>query len=107
MNNITQMIQKASQMKQKMQEMQEHVRQVELDGEAGGGLVKCRINGRFELKTIRIDPSLVKPDEVEIMEDMIVVAINDARVKAEKLMGEETKKIMSDLGLPAGLGLPF
>ncbi len=107
MNNITQMIQKASQMKQKMQEMQERVRQVELDGEAGGGLVKCRINGRFELKTIRIDPSLVKPDEVEIMEDMIVVAINDARVKAEKLMGEETKKIMSDLGLPAGLGLPF
>jgi len=107
MNNIAQMMQKASQMKQKMQEMQERVRQIELDGEAGRGLVKCRVNGSFELKTIRIDPSLVKPEEVEMMEDMIIAAVNDARVKAEKLMGEETKKIMSDLGLPAGLGLPF
>lgn len=107
MTNIAQMMQKASQMKQKMQEMQERVQQIELTGEAGGGLVKCRVNGRFELKEVRIDPSIIKPEEAGMMEDMIVAAVNDARSKAEKLMGEETGKIMTELGLPAGLDLPF
>jgi DNA-binding YbaB/EbfC family protein len=105
--NIVQMMQKASQMKQKMQEMQARVQGMELTGEAGGGLVTCRVSGRFELKTIKIAPSLINPQEAEVMEDMIVAAINDARRKAEKLMGDETQKIMTDMGLPAGLDLPF
>ena len=107
MTNIVQMMQKASQMKQRMQEMQERVKKIELTGEAGGGLVTCRVTGRFELREVKIDPSLVKPEEVGIMESMIVTAINDARKKTEKLMGEETGKIMSDLGLPPGLDLPI
>jgi DNA-binding YbaB/EbfC family protein len=102
-----QMMQKASQMKQKMQDMQERVQQMELTGEAGGGLVTCMVNGRFELRTLKIDPSLVKTQETEMLEDMVVAAVNDARKKAEKLMGDETEKIMKDLGLPPGLGLPF
>lgn len=107
MVNIVQMMQKASQMKQKMQEMQERVQQMEMTGEAGGGLVKCRVNGRFELKSIKIDPSLINPQEAEMLEDTIVAAINDARKKAEKLMGDETQKIMTDMGLPKGMDLPF
>ncbi|MFH1157505.1 MAG: YbaB/EbfC family nucleoid-associated protein [Pseudomonadota bacterium] len=107
MTNIVQMMQKASQMKQKMQEMQVRVQKIELTGEAGGGLVKCRVNGRFELKGLKVDPSLINPADAEVMEDMIVAAVNDARGKAEKLMGEETGKIMAELGLPAGPDLLF
>ncbi|MBI3440861.1 MAG: YbaB/EbfC family nucleoid-associated protein [Proteobacteria bacterium] len=107
MTNIVQMMQKASQMKQKMREMQTRAGQLEVTGEAGTGMVTCRISGCFELKTIKIDPALIKPQEAQVMEDMIVAAVNDARRKAEQLMGDETKKIMTDLGLPAGLDLPF
>jgi hypothetical protein len=107
MANIVQMMQKASQMKQKMQEMQAKAEQMELVGEAGSGLVKCRVNGRYEIKSLKVDPSLINPKEAEVMEDMIVAALNDARRKAEKMMGDETQKIMNDLGLPKGLDLPF
>lgn len=102
-----QMMQKAGQVKQKMQEMQERVQQTDISGESGGGLVKCRINGRFEVMGLKVDASLIRPAEAEVMEDLIVAALNDARGKAEKLMSEETEKIMRDMGLPPGLGLPF
>jgi DNA-binding YbaB/EbfC family protein len=107
MVNIVQMMQKASQMKQKMREMQERAQQAEVDGEAAGGLVRCRINGRFELKQLKVATSVINPQEAEVMEDLIIAAINDAHRKAETLIGEETKKIMADMGLPAGLDLPF
>lgn len=107
MANIVQMMQKASQMKQKMQEMQVRVQNMDVTGEAGGGLVTCNVSGRFELKSLKVDPSLIKPQEAAVMEDLIVAAINDARRKAEKIMGDETQKIMADMGLPAGLDLPF
>lgn len=107
MANIVQMMQKASQMKQRMQEMQARVQKMEVSGTAGDGLVTCRVSGRFELKSIRIAPSLLNPQEAAMAEDLIVAAINDARRKAEKLMGDETEKIMTDLGLPPGLDLPL
>lgn len=107
MTNIVQMMQKASQMKQKMQEMQARIQKMDITGAAGGGLVTCCVSGRFELKTLRVDPSLINPKDAAVMEDMIVAAINDARRKAEKLMGDETQKIMTDMGLPAGLDLPI
>ena len=107
MANMIQMMQKASQMKQKMKEMQARVEQLEVTGEAGGGLVRCCVSGRFELRTLRIDPSVIRPQEAAVMEDMIVAAVNDARRKAEKLMGDETRKILTDLGLPPNLDLPF
>jgi hypothetical protein len=107
MANIVQMMQKASQMKQKMQELQERVKQTEVTGEASGGLVKCCLSGRFEIKTLKIDPSLINPQEAEVLEDMVIAAVNDARRKVEKLMGDETQKIMAEMGLPAGMELPF
>ncbi len=90
-----------------MQEMQARVQKMEVSGTAGDGLVTCRVSGRFELKSIRIAPSLLNPQEAAMAEDLIVAAINDARRKAEKLMGDETEKIMTDLGLPPGLDLPL
>lgn len=107
MVNMVQMMQKASQMKQKMQEMQARVQQMEVVGEAGGGLVRCRVTGRFEMRGITIDPSVIKPAEAEMLEDLVTAAVNDAREKAEKLMTGETEKIMQELGLPKGMGLPF
>jgi hypothetical protein len=107
MANIVQMMQKASQMKQKMQALQARVKLTEVTGEAGGGLVKCCLSGRFELKTLKIDPSLIVAQEAEVLEEMVIAAVNDARRKVEKLMGDETQKIMTEMGLPAGLELPL
>jgi len=105
--NMMKMMQKAGQMKSKMQEMQESVRQMEVEGESGNGLVKCKISGRFELKNISIDKSIINPEESDVLEDMIIAAMNNAHIKAENIVSEETQKIMSDLGLPAGFELPF
>lgn len=107
MANFVQMMQKAGQMKQRMQDMQARVQQMELPGEAGQGLVTCKVNGRFELKSIKIAPSLLNPSEAEVLEDLVVLAVNDARGRVEKLMSDETAKIMQELGLPANMGLPF
>lgn len=107
MANIMQIMQKAQKFKSSMQEMQERVRATDIDGASGGGLVKCVINGGFELKTLKVDPSLINPQEAEVMEDLIVAAVNDARAKAEKMMTDETQKLMKDMGLPPGLDLPF
>jgi len=105
--NIVQMMQKAKKFKQEMQDLQERVQRMDVDGTAGNGLVTCRMNGRHELKSLKVDPSLIKPDDAEMMEDMIVAAINDARSKAEKFMAEQTQKLMSDMGLPPNMELPF
>ena len=105
--NMMKMMQKAGQMKSKMQEMQASIQDMEVEGEASGGLVKCKISGRFEIKTLTIDKSLVNPDEVDLLEDIVMAALNDAHSKASKTIADETQKIMSDLGLPPGFEMPF
>lgn len=107
MANIAQMMQKAQKFKQQMQEMQNRVQAMELEGTAGAGLVVCRVSGKFELKYLKIDPSIINAAEADVMEDLIIAAVNDARVKAEKTMSDETSKLMKDMGLPPGLDLPF
>ena len=107
MTNFMQMMQKAQVVKQKMQEMQTRVQAMSIAGVAGAGLVTCQINGRFEVLSLKIDPSVVNPNDKQVMEDLIVAALNDARNKAEKVMTGETEKVMLDAGLPPGLGLPF
>ena len=105
--NMMKMMQKAGQMKSKMQEMQNNIGNIELEGEAAGGAVKCTISGKFQVKNLSIDKSLVNPDEIELLEDTILVALNDARQKVEDNIKAQTEKIMSDLGLPAGMDIPF
>lgn len=106
MANIMQMMAKAQQMKSKMQEMQERAGQMELVGEAGAGAVSVHMNGKFDVTRLTISPQTAAGD-VELLEDLVLAAIRDARVKAEAHMASETEKIMRDLGLPAGMGLPF
>jgi DNA-binding YbaB/EbfC family protein len=107
MANMMQMMQKAQKFKEQMELMQARVQQMELEGAAGGGLVTCKVTGKFEMRSIKIDPALIKAEEADVLEDLIVAAVNDARLKAEKTMAEETEKLMRDMGLPPGMGLPF
>jgi len=98
------MMKQAAQLQSKMQAMQEELGQVEVEGISGGGLVAVRMTAKMEVKAIKIDPSLIKPDESEILEDLLVTAHNDARRKAEVAMQEKMQSLTGGLGLPPGLG---
>jgi DNA-binding YbaB/EbfC family protein len=98
------MMKQAAQLQSKMQEMQAELDNVEVEGTSGGGLVAVRMTAKMEVKGIKIDPSLIKPEESEILEDLLVTAHNDARRKAEVAMQEKMQAITGKLGLPPGLG---
>lgn len=107
--NIQKMMQQAQAMKQKMAEMQEKVLQMEISGQSGGGMVRATLNGKGEIKKLKIDPQIVNPAEIEMLEDLVAAAINDARNKVEEKVAGETQRIMGELGLPSGAAgnLPF
>ena len=107
MKDIMGMMKQAKDLQEKMQRMQEDVAALSIDGSAGGGLVKVTLNGKSEMKNIKIDPSLLKPDEAEILEDLIVAAINDARGKAEQKLADKMRELTGGLSLPPGMKLPF
>jgi len=107
MKNLGQMMKQAQEMQAKMAELQARMEHVELTGSAGAGLVSITLNGKGEVRRVTIDPSLAKPDEVEVLEDLVAAAANDARAKVEARMQEETQRLMGGLDLPAGLKLPF
>ncbi len=107
MKNLGNLMKQAQQMQSKMAEMQAKLGDLEVTGASGGGMLQVRLNGKFELKGIKIDPSLVSADDVEVLEDLIVAAFNDAKVKAETAMQEEMAKVTGGLNLPAGFKLPF
>ncbi len=99
------MMKQAAQLQSKMQAMQEELGQLEVEGFSGGGLVSVRMTAKMEVKAIKIDPSLIKPEEREILEDLLVTAHGDARRKAEQAMQEKMQSLTGGLGLPPGLGL--
>lgn len=107
MKNLGNLMKQAQQMQSKMAEMQAKLGDLEVTGASGGGMLQVRLTGKFELKGIKIDPSLVTPDDVEVLEDLIIAAFNDAKVKAEAAMQEEMSKVTGGLNLPAGMKLPF
>ncbi|HEY0219957.1 MAG TPA: YbaB/EbfC family nucleoid-associated protein [Afipia sp.] len=98
------MMKQAAQLQAKMKEMQDELEHVEVEGISGGGLVSVRMTAKMEVKGVAIDPSLMKPDEREVLEDLIVTALNDARRKAEVAMQEKMQSLTGGLGLPPGLG---
>ncbi|MGC2083697.1 MAG: YbaB/EbfC family nucleoid-associated protein [Bradyrhizobium sp.] len=98
------MMKQAAQLQSKMQEMQAELGNVEVEGTSGGGLVVVRMSAKMDVKGIKIDPSLIKPEESEILEDLLVTALNDARRKAEVAMQEKMQAITGKLGLPPGFG---
>ena len=101
------LMKQAAQMQAKMQEMQAELDQIEVEGTAGGGMVTVKLSAKGEMKGAKIDDSLLKPSEKEILEDLLVAAHADARRKAETVMQEKMKSLTGGLGLPPGLKLPF
>jgi DNA-binding YbaB/EbfC family protein len=99
------MMKQAAQLQSKMQAMQEELGHVEVEGISGGGLVSVRMTAKMEVKAVKIDATLMKADEREILEDLLVTALNDARRKAELAMQEKMQSLTGGLGLPPGLGL--
>ena len=99
------MMKQAAQLQSKMQAMQEELAHVEVEGISGGGLVMVRMTAKMEVKAVKIDPSLIKAEEREILEDLLVTALGDARRKAEAAMQEKMASLTGGLGLPPGLGL--
>ena len=107
MKNLGQMMKQAQQMQTRMAEMQAKLDQVEVAGSSGGGMVQVTVTGKGEMRRIKIDPSLLVPADVEVLEDLIVAAANDARAKVEAQIAEEMAKLTGGLKLPPGMKLPF
>lgn len=101
------MMQQAQQMQKKMEEMQQKLAETEIIGKSGGGMVQITMNGKSEAKKLVIDPKLIDPTDKEVLEDLIVAAINDAKNQSEIKMSEEMSKLTGGMGLPAGMKLPF
>jgi DNA-binding YbaB/EbfC family protein len=99
------LMKQASQLQSKMQALQADLDQIEVEGTAGGGLVTVRMSAKGDLKGVSIDPSLLKAEEKEIAEDLIVAAHADARRKAEATMQDKMKELTGGLPLPPGLKL--
>ncbi len=101
------MMQQAKALQEKMEQLQQEVAAMEVEGTAGGGLVTVSMSGKSELKRLHIDPSLLRAEEAEIVEDLIVAAVNDARHKAEQVLADKMREATGGLSLPPGLKLPF
>lgn len=107
MKDLLGLMGKAKEMQAKFQSMQDEIAGLEATGQSGGGLVTVTLSGKFELKKLTLDPSLLKEGEGEILEDLILAAHNDARTKVEAVMQEKTQALTAGLPLPPGMKLPF
>jgi hypothetical protein len=99
------LMKQAAELKSKMEAMQAELDQIEVEGTAGGGLVTVKLSGKGDMKSVKIDESLIKPGEKEIVEDLIVAAHADAKRKAEALLQEKMKAVTGGLPLPPGMKL--
>jgi nucleoid-associated protein EbfC len=105
MTDLLGMMKQAMQLQSKMKALQDELAQVEVEGTSGGGLVSATMTAKMEVRSLKIDPSLLKADEREVLEDLVVAALNDARRKAEAAMQEKMSSLTGGLQLPPGFGL--
>lgn len=105
--NLQKMMKQAQEMQTKFTAVQERVGQEVMEGQAGNGLVKAVVNGKGELKSIKLDKSVVDPEDIDTLEDLILVAFKDAKDRIDNFANSEIQKATSGLGLPAGMKLPF
>ena len=107
MKDIMGMMKKAQELQGKMQEFQENLGNLMIEGRSGGGLVTVAMNGKGELKGIKIDPSLFRDDEVEVLEDLLIAAHKDAKDKVESEVQSKMAEMTAGLPIPPGMKLPF
>jgi hypothetical protein len=107
MVDILGMMKKAEELKARMGEMQDRLGDLTVEGRSGGGLVTLTLSGKYELKSLKIDPSLLQPGEAGVLEDLLVAAHADARGKAEAEAARQMQELTAGLPLPPGMKLPF
>jgi nucleoid-associated protein EbfC len=105
MKDLMKLMKQAGEIQGRMQKLQEELAALEVEGQSGAGLVTVRLNGKMEARGIKIDPSLIKPDEAEMLEDLILAAFQDAKGKAEAAVQAKMQEVTGGLQLPPGLKL--
>jgi DNA-binding YbaB/EbfC family protein len=101
--NMQQLMRQAQKMQQQMQEAQEQLDAAEYEASSGGGMVSVKVSGKRELTSITIDPQVVDPDDIEMLQDLIMTAVNEALRQMEEISQNEMNKFTGGLGLPEGL----
>ena len=107
MTDFNNMLKHAQEMQTKMMDAQKKIEEIEAEGSAGGGLVKVSVNGKNHVTNVTIDPSLLVADEVDILEDLILAAHNDAKDKVQQKSADEMSSITGGLKLPPGFKMPI
>lgn len=107
MKDMGKLLKQAQEMQSRMGEMQMRLEQMQMRGVSGGGMVAVTLNGKNMIQKVEIDPSLLQPGEVEILEDLIAAAHNDAKFRLDAKVQEEMSKLTGGLALPPGFKLPF
>lgn len=107
MRDMLGLMKQAQAMQEKIQAMQAEMDRLEVEGQSGGGMVRVTLSAKGQLRNVAIDDQLLKPEEKQILEDLIVTAHEDARKKAERLMEEKMQGVTAGLALPPGMKLPF
>ncbi|WP_027833949.1 YbaB/EbfC family nucleoid-associated protein [Maritalea myrionectae] len=107
MKDMMGMMKKAQEMQARMGEMQAELEALEVVGTAGGDAVQVTLTGKGEMRGVKVDPSLLKPDEAEIVEDLIIAAHADAKQKSEEMAQEKMKEVTAGLPIPPGMKMPF
>ena len=105
MKDLMKMMKQAQEIQGRMQRMQEELAALEVSGQSGAGLVKVTLNGKGEMRSVKIDPSLLKPDDAEIVEDLVLAAFQDAKGKVEGEMQKRMQEVTGGLPLPPGMKL--
>lgn len=105
MRDMMGMMKQVQALQTRMKEMQEQLEAAEVEGRAGGGLVSVTLDGKGHLKKVRVDPSLMKPEETEILEDLILAAAEDARTKVSAMAEEKMREVTGGLPIPPGMKL--
>jgi DNA-binding YbaB/EbfC family protein len=105
MKDLMGMMSKMRDIQARMEQVQAELASLEVEGQSGGGLVRVTLNGKMDMRKVSIDPSLLKPDEAEILEDLVLAAAQDAKAKAEAAMQKKMQEVTGGLPLPPGLKL--
>ena len=100
MKNLSQMMKQAQQLQKKMMEMQAELGNRTVSAQAGGGMVEASVNGRQELVSLRIDPEVVSPEDVEMLQDLVLAAVNEALKKSREMVAQEMNKLTGGLQIP-------
>lgn len=107
MKNLGNLMKQAQQMQQKMADLQQEMEDLEVAGEAGGGMVKVTLNGKGKMLGMKIDPSLIDPEDPEMLEDLIVAAHADAKQKVESASQAKMAELTGGMQMPPGFQMPF